>query len=88
MPMKRGITRDYTPFPSNITRDDPPITSDCPPSLLMLQGRSLTVQHLVEPRDEGVAALPRQQQAARFLVLALVQQHARAVDGRYGVGGL
>ena len=29
-------------FPSNITRDDPPITRDCPPSLLTLQGGSLT----------------------------------------------
>ena len=31
-------------FPSNITRDDPPITRDYPPSLLiiLLQGRSLT----------------------------------------------
>ena len=26
-------------FPSNITRDDPPITRDYPPSLLALQGR-------------------------------------------------
>ena len=30
-PAKRGITRDYPPFPSNITREDPPITRDCPP---------------------------------------------------------
>ena len=29
-------------FPSNITRDEPPITRDYPPSLLTLQGRSLT----------------------------------------------
>ena len=37
--------RDYKglhAFPSNITRDGPPITRDFPPSLLMLQGRSLT----------------------------------------------
>ena len=39
--------RDYKgfhTFPSNITRHDPPITRDFPPSLLILQGRSLTVQ--------------------------------------------
>ena len=43
--------RDYTglhaPFPSNITRDDPPITRDCPPSLLTLQGSAAA--HLFVP---------------------------------------
>ena len=43
-PAKRGITRDLLhAFPSNITRDDALIARDCRPSLLMLQGRSLTV---------------------------------------------
>ena len=40
--------RDYKglhAFPSNITRDGPPITRDCPPSLLTLQGRTLTASH-------------------------------------------
>ena len=47
--------RDYKglhAFPSNITRDDPPITRDCPPSLLMLQGRSLAAQQRRVGRDE------------------------------------
>ena len=46
--------RDYKglhAFPSNITRDDPPITRDYPPPLLRLQGRSLAelrrVSHVV-----------------------------------------
>ena len=37
--------RDYKglhAFPSNVTRDGPPITRDCPPSLLTLQGQPLT----------------------------------------------
>ena len=37
-------------FPSNITREGPPITRDCPPSLIILEGRSLTSQH---PRRTG-----------------------------------
>ena len=45
-PAARGREeRDYKglhAFPSNITRDDPPITRDCPPPLLILQGRSRT----------------------------------------------
>ena len=48
-PAKRGITRDYTPFPSNITRDDPPITRDCTPFLLILQGMTLQLQGIVLP---------------------------------------
>ena len=48
-----NTTRDYKglhAFPSNITRDDPLITRDYLPSLLTLQGRSLTTllgHHLV-----------------------------------------
>ena len=43
----REVTeRDYKglhALPSNITRDGPPTTRDYPPSLLTLQGRSLTM---------------------------------------------
>ena len=48
------ITRDLHAFPSNITRDEPPITRDYPPSLLILQGRSLTNHENVRPFREAV----------------------------------
>ena len=34
--------KGFHAFPSNTTKDGPPITRDCPPSLLTSQGRSLT----------------------------------------------
>ena len=56
--------RDYKglhAFPSNITRDDPPITRDFPPSLLILQGSSLTA---------GVVQVERHVQALGVQVAA------------------
>ena len=44
--------RDYKglhAFPSNITRDDPPITRDYTPSLLILQGATLQLQGIALP---------------------------------------
>ena len=49
--------RDYKGlhvFPSNTTRNDPPITRDCPPSLLTLEGRSLTA---LVPAPPGMVVL-------------------------------
>ena len=39
---KEGNYKGLRVFPSNITRDEPPITRDYPPSLLTLYGRPLT----------------------------------------------
>ena len=36
--LKRGITKGLNAFPSNFTRDDPPITRGYPPSLLIYKG--------------------------------------------------
>ena len=44
--------RDYKglhAFPFNITRDEPPITRDFPPSLLILQGMTLQLQGIPLP---------------------------------------
>ena len=58
--------RDYKglhSFPSNITRDDPPSTRDCPPSLLRLQGswsrRASRRRRAPKERDyKGLHAFP------------------------------
>ena len=86
--MKRGITRDYTPFLSNITRGDAPITRDCPPSLLILQGRSLTLGAVVLL----VGAVPALPVVREGLVRAAGAEqqhvHARAALDRLGVAAL
>ena len=53
----QGMTHVHA-FPSNITRDDPPITRDYPPSLLTLQGRSLTFAPMSKPPTCAAAPLP------------------------------
>ena len=52
LPLQEGLQRDYKglhAFPSTITRDDPPITRDYPPSLLTLQGMTLQSQGIALP---------------------------------------
>ena len=51
--MSQGMAlglQGIAPLPSNITRDGPPMTRDCPPSLLTLQGSSLTGSPQRAPR--------------------------------------
>ena len=90
--------RDYKgshAFPSNITRDYPPITRDCPPSLLTSQGRSLTARCpvVVEPRQAPRLALLRRAVAPCHRVLShLTARRAKchashSIDGAGRVSG-
>ena len=70
----REVTeRDYKglhAFPSTITRDGPPITRDCPPSLLISQGRSLTARSVSRTVLSLCARRARRSRAAWYASLA------------------
>ena len=78
--------RDYKglhAFPSNITRHDPPIKRDCPPSLLILQGRPLTLRMALQPEALALPP-PRGDPACRpvaaVAATAAAPRRAGAVD--------